>query len=112
MPKSTYYFEIGKADPVGQRNEKLLIEIIDIYKKNKHRYGVRRVYRELVNRGFSANHKRVQRLMHNAKLFGKCPKEKYHSYKGDIGKVADNVIDRDFLANAPLQKMDYRCVTV
>ena len=104
MPKSTYYFEIGKADPVGQRNEKLLIEIIDIYEKNKQRYGVRRVYRELVNRGFSANHKRVQRLMHNAKLFGKCPKEKYHSYKGDIGKVADNVIDRDFLANAPLQK--------
>ena len=104
MPKSTYYFEIGKADPVGQRNEKLLIEIIDIYEKNKHRYGVRRVYRELVNRGFLTNHKRVQRLMHNAKLFGKCPKEKYHSYKGDIGKVADNVIDRDFLANAPLQK--------
>jgi len=104
MAKSTYYFEIGKTDPVNQRNEKLLVEIMDVYEKNKQRYGVRRIHRELVNRGFSVNHKRVQRLMHNAKLLGKRPKEKYHSYKGDIGRVADNVINRDFQANAPLQK--------
>ena len=104
MPKSTYYFEIGKPDPVDQRNEKLLAEIVDIYEKNKHRYGVRRVHRELVNRGIPVNHKRVQRLMHNAKLLGKRPKEKYHSYKGEVGKVADNIISRDFHASAPLQK--------
>ena len=92
MPKSTYYFDIGKPDPVNQRNEKILAEIVDVYEKNKHRYGVRRVHRELVNRGIQVNHKRVQRLMHNAKLLGKRPKEKYHSYKGEVGKVADNII--------------------
>ena len=37
-------------------------------------------------------------------LFGKRPKEKYHSYKGEVGKIADNIIDRDFSATAPLQK--------
>ena len=37
-------------------------------------------------------------------LFGKCPKEKYHSYKGDVGKVADNIINRDFNTEKPLQK--------
>ncbi len=26
-------------------------------------------------------------------LLGKRPKEKYHSYKGEVGKIADNIID-------------------
>jgi len=50
------------------------------------------------------NHKRVQRLMHDMGLLGKRPKEKYHSYHGEIGKIADNVINRDFEATVPLQK--------
>ena len=46
-------------------------------------------------------------------LKGKRPKEKYHSYKGDIGKKADNIINRDFKAlnqikNGPLT---YRSLT-
>ena len=50
------------------------------------------------------NHKRVQRIMNQLALFGKRPKEKYHSYKGDVGKVADNIINRDFSTEKPLQK--------
>ena len=100
----TYYFEIGKTDVVGQRNTELMREITDIFENNKRRYGVRRVHMELANRGFHVNHKRVQRLMHNAGLAGKRPKEKYHSYKGEIGNVADNIIGRNFKANSPLQK--------
>ena len=42
--------------------------------------------------------------MHEMGLYGKRPKEKYHSYKGTIGKVTDNVINRDFSTTAPLQK--------
>ena len=42
--------------------------------------------------------------MHEAGLAGKRPKEKYHSYKGEVGKIADNIIDRDFSTTAPLQK--------
>ena len=34
--------------------------------------------------------------MHNAGLLGKRPKEKYHSYKGDVCKIAANIINRDF----------------
>lgn len=62
------------------------------------------MYRELVNRGHEVNHKRVQRIMHQMNLAEKRPKEKYHSYKGEIGKAADNVIDRDFTAARPLEK--------
>ena len=37
-------------------------------------------------------------------LYGKRKKAKYKSYKGEIGKIAPNVIDRDFIATAPNQK--------
>lgn len=81
-----------------------MLIIKEIFDKHKGRYGVRRVYRELLNRGYKVNHKRVQRLMHNMELLGKRPKEKYHPYKGTVGKVADNIINRDFSTTAPLQK--------
>ena len=42
--------------------------------------------------------------MHELKLFGKRPKEKYHSYKGNVGKVADNIISRNFKTERPFQK--------
>ena len=104
MAKSTYYFEISKTDAVELRNADLKKEIEKIFNENKRRYGVRRVHKELINRGIIVNHKRVQRLMHNMGLLGKRPKEKYHSYKGSVGKIADNLINRDFSTTAPLQK--------
>ena len=42
--------------------------------------------------------------MHAMGLLGKRPKEKYHSYKGETGKIADNIIARDFHADEPLKK--------
>ena len=89
---------------VQTRNQALMDEIKEIFEHHKGRYGVRRVHRELVNRGHNVNHKRVQRLMHNMGLLGKRPKEKYHSYIGEVGKIADNIINRDFSTTAPLQK--------
>ena len=63
MSKSTYYFELTKVDLVDKRNTELKDEIQKIFTEHKGRYGVRRVYQELLNRGFIVNHKRVQRLM-------------------------------------------------
>ncbi len=104
MARSTYYFEINKTDVISEKNQELTSEIKKIFDENKGRYGVRRVYHELKNRGNNINHKRVQRIMHDEGLKGKRPKEKYHSYKGEVGKIADNVIKQDFSTTAPLQK--------
>lgn len=39
-------------------------------------------------------------------LRGKQSKNgKYHSYKGTVGKVADNLLHRDFHANKPFEKL-------
>ena len=37
-------------------------------------------------------------------LYAKRKRAKYKSYKGEVGKVAPNLIDRDFSATAPNQK--------
>ena len=32
------------------------------------------------------------------------PKRRYNSYKGTIGKIADNILNRDFTAEKPNEK--------
>ncbi|MCQ2555679.1 MAG: IS3 family transposase [Clostridia bacterium] len=104
LARSTYYFELNKTNAVDERNAEITEVIKDIFEHHKHRYGVRRVHMEMRNLGFTVNHKRVQRIMHQLGLLGKRPKQKYHSYKGEVGKVADNVVDRNFSTDAPLEK--------
>ena len=104
LSKSTYYYEISKSDKVKERNKELSEEILAIFLKHKKRYGVRRIYDELVDKGIFVNHKRVQRIMHEMNLFALKPRPKYHSYKGKVGTIADNIINRDFTATKPLQK--------
>ena len=104
LSKSTYYYELGKTDKVQERNADIISEITAIFHEHKGRYGVRRIHQELLNRGFRVNHKRVQRIMKQLELTGKRPKEKYHSYKGTVGKIAENIINRDFSTERPLEK--------
>ena len=97
-------FETGKKDIVKERNKSLTKEIKSIFKENKGRYGVEKIYNALLNKGYKVNHKRVQQIMHEEGLKAKCPKEKYKSSKGEVGKTAENIINRNFKAQAPLQK--------
>ena len=58
--------------------------------------------------GHTINHKKVQRIMHNLGL--KCTKfsrksRKYSSYKGTVGKVASDRLNRRFTTPYPLQKL-------
>ena len=60
---------------------------------------------ELRNRGFVVNHKKVQRLMKVLGLTARIRrKRKYSSYQGEVGKKADNLIQRQFEAIKPMQK--------
>ena len=79
-------------------------EIIAIYHENKGRYGYRRITMELRNRGIPLNHKTVQRLMKELGLVCRVRMKKYRSYKGEVGKIAPNLLKRDFSTTAPNQK--------
>ena len=103
LSKSTYYFELSKKDK-DLKNKEIMEEINVIFLENKKRYGFRRITAELRNRGFIVNHKKVLRLMTKMGLRAIKPKEKYHSYTGEVGKIADNIINRDFVAVGPNKK--------
>ena len=76
-------------------NDDIVNEIIDIFYRNKKRYGYRRITLELRNRGFSVNHKKVKRLMTLMGLYGLQPKAKYKSYQGDLnGTVKSQLLDK------------------
>ena len=79
-------------------------EITTIYHENRGRYGYRRITTELRKRKFSLNHKTVQRLMKELGLVCRVKMKKYRSYKGEVGKIAPNLLNRDFRAEKPNQK--------
>ena len=79
-------------------------EITEIYHENKGRYGYRRVTAELRSRNMLLNHKTVQRLMKELGLVCRVRMKKYHSYKGEVGRIAPNLLNRDFHADKPNQK--------
>ena len=78
--------------------------IKQIFHENKGRYGYRRVTMEMHNRGYYINHKTVRKLMLELGLKCEIRKRKYRSYKGEIGRIADNKLNRDFKAEKPNQK--------
>ena len=103
MPRSTFYYNLKRLQKKDKySHEKELIT--QIFHENKGRYGYRRITMELHNRGCMINHKTVLKLMRQCNLKCMIRKKKYRSYKGTIGKIAPNILERDFRANKPNQK--------
>ena len=104
LARSTYYYYLKY--PETDRYVKEKAEIQEIYNSNKGRYGYRRVLMVMRSKGYTLNHKTVLKLMRILDLKGKQRKnEKYHSYKGEVGKIADNILKRDFHASKPFEKL-------
>ena len=103
LPKATYYYHRKKQEGVDKYAQSKA-EIQSIFHENKGRYGYRRITDELRNRGYCLNHKTVQRLMKELGLVCRVRMKKYRSYKGEVGKIADNELNREFRAEKPNQK--------
>ena len=103
MARSTFYYH---AKRMGQPDgyDTVRKRIVEIYEANCGRYGYRRVTAQLHNEGLDINHKTVQKLMGQMSLKAKRKPQRYRSYKGEIGRVAPNVLNRDFRASAPNRK--------
>ena len=103
LPRATFYYhlkQMQKADKYASVKE----EIAAIYHENKGRYGYRRMTAVLHSRGFSVNHKTVQRLIKKLGLVCRVRMKKYRSYKGEVGIIAPNLLNLDFHADRPNQK--------
>ena len=104
LARSTYYYHLKQLNE-EDKNHDIKNEIKIIYTEHKGNYGYRRITLELRNRGFIVNHKKVQRLMKMLGLSARIRrKRKYSSYHGEVGKKAENIIQRQFKAEKPMEK--------
>ena len=104
LARSTYYYQLKQLYQ-PDKDKELKDEIQVIFTENKGNYGYRRIHLELRNRGYAVNHKKVQRLMKVLGLTVRIRrKRKYSSYQGEIGKKAENLIQRQFEASKPMEK--------
>ena len=100
ISRSTYYARLAsikKGDKYAEEREAIrtLVTI------NKGRYGYRRITIALHKLGIHINHKVVMRIMKEENLTCKVRLKKYHSYRGTEGKIAPNIIKRNFTATKP-----------
>ena len=103
MARSVFYYHLSRLNN-GDGYDDTRKRIKAIYDENKGRYGYRRICMDLRNEGNAINHKTVQKLMSQIGLKAKRKKRHYHSYKGQIGRIAPNVIGRNFSTERPNQK--------
>ncbi len=81
----------------NDKDKKIKALIQNIYDEHRGRYGYRRVLYVLRNDYHCViNHKKVQKIMRLLGLKGKMRKSKYKSYKGTVGKICPNYLNRDF----------------
>jgi len=99
MARATYYYH-QKRLACPDRNEGVRKQICSIYHANRGRYGYRRITLALRNQAVRVNHKRVVRLMQECGLKSLVRVKKYRSYKGNVGKIAPNILNRNFTALA------------
>lgn len=78
--------------------------IRSIFDDHKGRYGYRRVTAAIRGLGQTVNHKTVQRLMVEMGLKSLVRPKKYRSYKGQAGRVAPDLLQRQFSASRMNQK--------
>jgi putative transposase len=101
MACSSYFCHRRIASSMPEKYEGLRRRITELFEENGIRYGYRRIH-ALLRRDICVSEKTVRRIMLDSNLsVGGRKKRKYSSYKGEAAPAADNLIKRDFHADAP-----------
>ena len=102
MARSTFYYNHRpKPDKWAVERQR----IVELYHQNKGRYGYRRLAMAMRNEGYVISGKTVRKLMAEAGVKCEVRMRKYKSYKGEVGKIAPNLLERNFKAEAPHKRM-------
>ena len=104
MARSTFYYHLKRLGNTSKYKEEKK-RIKEIFQESKGRYGYRRITLQLRNDGYVINHKTVEKLMQDLGIKCLIRKKRYRSYKGTVGKIAPNILNRDFKADCPYSKL-------
>ncbi|WP_423202030.1 IS3 family transposase [Lactococcus lactis] len=106
LARSTYFYWLKRFERPN-KDEAIEQAMLAIRKEHKNA-GYRPMVQLLKTKGFYVNHKKVQRLMKKLGLrvtsFWRKSR-KYNSYKGTVGKIAKNKLQRRFNTRIPHQKI-------
>lgn len=103
IPRSTYYhYTKNQSNP--DKYADIRPVICHVFNENKGRYGYRRITAELHKRGVTINHKTILKLMNELNLHCNVRIKRYNSYRGEVGEVAPNLLNREFEATCPNEK--------
>ncbi|MCI0915522.1 IS3 family transposase, partial [Pseudomonas putida] len=102
LARSTFYYQL-KALQKPERHAELKALVKRVYHEQKGLYGYRRIAL-VIRKEKRVNKKVVERLMAEQGLKSVVRPKKYRSYRGAVGKVAANVLERNFVAQRPNQK--------
>lgn len=104
LARSTFFYHQARLDNPAPYAE-LKVAITEVFTVNKARYGYRRVHRVLIQNGWRVNRKTVLKLMRELGLASSSRrKRRYVSYQGEVGQIAENILGRDFEAQAMNEK--------
>lgn len=104
LARSTFFYHHAKRDQPDPLAD-LRAAIGDAFVAAHSRYGHRRIHTVLSRQGWQVAKKTVLKLMRELGLICRVRRRRrYNSFKGEVGTIADNVLNRDFAATAPNQK--------
>lgn len=100
LKRSTFFYHLAEK---SDKNAEIEQKIAEIYHEHRGNYGYRRMTLVL-RKIWTINHKKVQAIMQKLGLKGKCKRRKYHSYQGEVGKIAANLLKQHFFVAQPNEK--------
>lgn len=106
LPKTTYYRYAGGRRPRPDRWSEVRPLIREAFSRTPNGMGYRQVAMALrAEQGLAISGKTVLKLMREEGLRCRIRRRRYDSYRGEEGKMAKNVLNRDFRADRPMEKL-------
>lgn len=103
IQKSSYYYWQAHRQPTAQRL-RLQVHARAVHTETRQTYGSRRMSAALKAQGLDVGRHRARRLMREAGLVAVRPKKRHSYPAGDVSRVAENHLDRQFDADKPNRK--------
>ena len=104
LARSSYFYHRSPMR-IADKYAQVRRMITNIFEDNHRSYGYRRIQASLSRQRVFLSEKVVQRLMKQERLQAARPKRRaYRSYVGEVSPAPENIIARDFHADAPNEK--------
>lgn len=83
----------------------LRTKVKELFENNQARYGYRRIHAQVKSSGHTVSEKVIRRIMKEGQVLVPLKRRRvYCSYQGEISPAVENLVARDFRADAPNKK--------